>query len=73
MGIQVGNFFLDFISKNITNSKINFSKFDFFYDFLFSKYKRIDFRLIKAFYHKHFAKVHNYKQNFKRLLNIIDF
>ena len=73
MGIQVGIFFLIYSQINLTNCKTNFSKFDFFYDFLFSKYNRLDFRLRKAFYRRDFAKVHNYKQNFKRLLHVLDF
>ena len=66
-------FFLIFSQKNLTNCKTNFSKFDFFHDFLFLKYNRLDFRLRKAFHGRDFAKVHNYKQNFKRLLLVLDF
>ena len=66
-------FFLDFLSKNLTNCKTNFSKIDFFHDFLFLKYNRLGFPLRKAFNRKDLAKVHNYKQNFKRLLLEIAF
>ena len=73
MGIQVAKFFLDFLSKKFTNCKTDFSKFDFFQNFLFLKYNRLGFRLRKAFNGRDFAKVRYYKQNFKRLLLVLDF